>query len=140
MENVLGLSDDEFLKQNQEELSATEDSQESTDTVTPEGNITNETVSDESNNATGDNQEIVEEDTSKEELDTLPEDTQADAQPFVEDTNSESIDADSNKEDTDTPEDTPQETDTFNYENATNREQLHLKLMVQLCRSNHLKI
>ena len=121
MENVLGLSDDEFLKQNQEELSATEDSQESTDTVTPEGNITNETVSDESNNATGDNQEIVEEDTSKEELDTLPEDTQADAQPFVEDTNSESIDADSNKEDTDTPEDTPQETDTFNYENAYNQ-------------------
>ena len=121
MENVLGLSDDEFLKQNQEELSATEDSQESTDTVTPEGDITDETISDESNNATGDNQEIVEEDTSKEELDTLPEDTQADAQPFVEDTNSESIDADSNKEDTDTPEDTPQETDTFNYENAYNQ-------------------
>jgi len=121
MENVLGLSDDEFLKQNQEELSATEDSQESTDTVTPEGDITDETISDESNNDTGDNQEIVEEDTSKEELDTLPEDTQADAQPFVEDTNSESIDADSNKEDTDTPEDTPQETDTFNYENAYNQ-------------------
>jgi len=121
MDNVLGLSDDEFLKQNQEELSATEDSQESTDTVTPEGDITDETISDESNNATGDNQEIVEEDTSKEELDTLPEDTQADAQPFVEDTNSESIDADSNKEDTDTPEDTPQETDTFNYENAYNQ-------------------
>jgi len=121
MENVLGLSDDEFLKQNQEELSATEDSQESTDTVTPEGDITDETISDESNNATGDNQEIVEEDTSEEELDTLPEDTQADAQPFVEDTNSESVDADSNKEDTDTPEDTPQETDTFNYENAYNQ-------------------
>ena len=121
MDNVLGLSDDEFLKQNQEELSATEDSQESTDTVTPEGDITDETISDESNNDTGDNQEIVEEDTSKEELDTLPEDTQADAQPFVEDTNSESIDADSNKEDTDTPEDTPQETDTFNYENAYNQ-------------------
>ena len=121
MENVLGLSDDEFLKQNQEELSATEDSQESTDTVTPEGDITDETISDESNNDTGDNQEIVEEDTSKEELDTLPEDTQADAQPFVEDTNSESIDADSNKEDTDTPEDTPQETDTFNYEDAYNQ-------------------
>jgi hypothetical protein len=121
MDNVLGLSDDEFLKQNQEELSATEDSQESTDTVTPEGNITNETVSDESNNATGDNQEIVEEDTSKEELDTLPEDTQADAQPFNEDTNSESIDADSNKENTDTPEDKPQETDTFNYEDAYNQ-------------------
>tara|TARA_R110000765_G_scaffold192842_1_gene298319 strand:- start:232 stop:1374 length:1143 start_codon:yes stop_codon:yes gene_type:complete len=121
MENVLGLSDDEFLKQNQEELSATEDSQESTDTVTPEGDITDETISDESNNDTGDNQEIVEEDTSEEELDTLPEDTQADAQPFVEDTNSESIDADSNKEDTDTPEDTPQETDTFNYENAYNQ-------------------
>ena len=97
MDNVLGLSDDEFLKQNQEELSATEDSQESTDTVTPEGDITDETISDESNNATGDNQEIVEEDTS------------------------ESIDADSNKEDTDTPEDTPQETDTFNYENAYNQ-------------------
>lgn len=121
MDNVLGLSDDEFLKQNQEELSATEDSQESTDTVTPEGNITNETVSDESNNATGDNQEIVEEDTSKEELDTLPEDTQADAQPFNEDTNSESVDADSNKENTDTPEDKPQETDTFNYEDAYNQ-------------------
>jgi hypothetical protein len=121
MDNVLGLSDDEFLKQNQEELSATEDSQESTDTVTPEGNITNETVSDESNNDTGDNQEIVEEDTSKEELDTLPEDTQADAQPFNEDTNSESIDADSNKENTDTPEDKPQETDTFNYEDAYNQ-------------------
>ena len=121
MENVLGLSDDEFLKQNQEELSATEDSPESTDTVTPEGDITDETISDESNNDTGDNQEIVEEDTSEEELDTLPEDTQADAQPFVEDTNSESIDADSNKEDTDTPEDTPQETDTFNYENAYNQ-------------------
>jgi len=121
MENVLGLSDDEFLKQNQEELSATEDSQESTDTVTPEGDITDETISDESNNDTGDNQEIVEEDTSEKELDTLPEDTQADAQPFVEDTNSESIDADSNKEDTDTPEDTPQETDTFNYENAYNQ-------------------
>ena len=121
MDNVLGLSDDEFLKQNQEELSATEDSQESTDTVTPEGNITNETVSDESNNATGDNQEIVEEDTSKEELDTLPEDTQADAQPFNEDTNSESVDADSNKENTDTPEDNPQETDTFNYEDAYNQ-------------------
>jgi hypothetical protein len=121
MDNVLGLSDDEFLKQNQEELSATEDSQESTDTVTPEGNITNETVSDESNNDTGDNQEIVEEDTSKEELDTLPEDTQADAQPFNEDTNSESVDADSNKENTDTPEDKPQETDTFNYEDAYNQ-------------------
>jgi hypothetical protein len=121
MDNVLGLSDDEFLKQNQEELSATEDSQESTDTVTPEGNITNETVSDESNNTTGDNQEIVEEDTSKEELDTLPEDTQADAQPFNEDTNSESVDADSNKENTDTPEDKPQETDTFNYEDAYNQ-------------------
>jgi hypothetical protein len=121
MDNVLGLSDDEFLKQNQEELSATEDSKESTDTVTPEGNITNETVSDESNNATGDNQEIVEEDTSKEELDTLPEDTQADAQPFNEDTNSESVDADSNKENTDTPEDKPQETDTFNYEDAYNQ-------------------
>lgn len=121
MDNVLGLSDDEFLKQNQGELSATEDSQESTDTVTPEGDIADDTISDESNNATGDNQEIVEEDTSKEELDTLPEDTQADAQPFVEDTNSESIDADSNEKDTDTPEDTPQETDTFNYENAYNQ-------------------
>ena len=121
MENVLGLSDDEFLKQNQEELSATEDSQESTDTVTPEGDITDETISDESNNDTGDNQEIVEEDTPEEELNTLPEDTQADAQPFTEDTSSESVDADSNKEDTDTPEDTPQETDTFNYENAYNQ-------------------
>ena len=121
MDNVLGLSDDEFLKQNQGELSATEDSQESTDTVTPEGDIADDTISDESNNATGDNQEIVEGDTSKEELDTLPEDTQADAQPFVEDTNSESIDADSNKENTDTPEDTPQETDTFNYEDAYNQ-------------------
>jgi len=121
MDNVLGLSDDEFLKQNQGELSATEDSQESTDTVTPEGDIADDTISDESNNATGDNQEIVEEDTSEEELDTLPEDTQADAQPFVEDTNSESIDADSNEKDTDTPEDTPQETDTFNYENAYNQ-------------------
>ena len=121
MDNVLGLSDDEFLKKNQEELSATEDSQESTDTVTPEGDITDETISNESNNDTGDNQEIVEEDTSEEELDTLPEDTQADAQPFVEDTNSESIDADSNEKNTDTPEDTPQETDTFNYENAYNQ-------------------
>lgn len=121
MDNVLGLSDDEFLKKNQEELSATEDSQESTDTVTPEGDITDETISNESNNDTGDNQEIVEEDTSKEELDTLPEDTQADAQPFVEDTNSESIDADSNEKDTDTPEGTPQETDTFNYEDAYNQ-------------------
>lgn len=121
MDNVLGLSDDEFLKQNQGELSATEDSQESTDTVTPEGDIADDTISDESNNATGDNQEIVEEDTSEEELDTLPEDTQADAQPFVEDTNSESIDADSNEKNTDTPEDTPQETDTFNYENAYNQ-------------------
>ena len=121
MDNVLGLSDDEFIKQNQGELSATEDSQESTDTVTPEGDIADDTISNESNNATGDNQEIVEEDTSEEELDPLPEDTQADAQPFNEDTNSESIDADSNKENTDTPEDTPQETDTFNYENAYNQ-------------------
>ena len=121
MDNVLGLSDDEFLKKNQEELSATEDSQESTDTVTTEGDIADNTISNESDNATGDNQEIVEENTSKEELDTLPEDTQADAQPFAEDTNSESIDADSNEKDTDTPEDTPQETDTFNYENAYNQ-------------------
>ena len=121
MENVLGLSDDEFLKQNQEELSATEDSQESTDTVTPEGDITDNTISNESNDTTGDDQEIIEEATSEEELAVLPEDTQADAQPFTEDTNSESIDADSNKENTDTPEDTPQETDTFNYENAYNQ-------------------
>ena len=121
MDNVLGLSDDEFLKKNQEELSATEDSQESTDTVTTEGDIADDTISNESDNATGDNQEIVEENTSKEELDTLPEETQADAQPFTEDTNSESIDADNNKKDTDTPEDTPQETDTFNYENAYNQ-------------------
>ena len=121
MDNVLGLSDDEFLKKNQEELSATEDSQESTDTVTTEGDIADDTISNESDNATGDNQEIVEEDTPEEELDTLPEDTQADAQPFAEDTNSESVDADSNKEDTDTPEDTPQETDTFDYENAYNQ-------------------
>ena len=121
MDNVLGLSDDEFLKKNQEELSATEDSQESTDTVTTEGDIADDTISNESNNATGDNQEIVEEDTSKEELDTLPEETQADAQPFAEDTNSESIDADSNEKNTDTPEDTPQETDTFDYENAYNQ-------------------
>ena len=121
MDNVLGLSDDEFLKKNQEELSATEDSQESTDTVTTEGDIADDTISNESDNATGDNQEIVEEDTPEEELDTLSEDTQANAQPFVEDTNSESVDADSNEEDTDTPEDTPQETDTFNYENAYNQ-------------------
>ena len=121
MDNVLGLSDDEFLKKNQEELSETEDSQESTDTVTTEGDIADDTISNESDNATGDNQEIVEEDTPKKELDTLPENTQADAQPFAEDTNSESVDADSNKEDTDTPEDTPQETDTFNYENAYNQ-------------------
>ena len=121
MDNVLGLSDDEFLKKNQEELSATEDSQESTDTVTPEGDIADNTISNESDNATGDTQEIVEEDTPKEELDTLPEDTQADAQPFAEDTNSESVDANSNEEDTDTPEDTPQETDTFDYENAYNQ-------------------
>jgi hypothetical protein len=121
MDNVLGLSDDEFLKKNQEELSATEDSQESTDTVTTEGDIADDTISNESNNATGDNQEIVEEDTSKEELDTLPKETQADAQPFTEDTNSESIDADSNEKNTDTPEDTPQETDTFDYENAYNQ-------------------
>jgi len=121
MDNVLGLSDDEFLKKNQEELSATEDSQESTDTVTTEGDIADDTISNESDNATGDNQEIVEENTPEKELDTLPEDTQADAQPFTEDTNSESIDADSNKKDTDTPEDTPQETDTFNYENAYNQ-------------------
>ena len=39
MENVLGLSDDEFLKKNPEELTATEDSQESTDTVTTEGDM-----------------------------------------------------------------------------------------------------
>ena len=121
MDNVLGLSDDEFLKKNQEELSATEDSQESTDTVTTEGDITDDTISNESDNATGDNQEIVEEDTPEKELDTLPENTQADAQPFAEDTNSESVDADSNKKDTDTPEDTPQETDTFDYENAYNQ-------------------
>ena len=121
MDNVLGLSDDEFLKKNQEELSATEDSQESTDTVTTEGDIADDTISNESDNATGDNQEIVEEDTPEEELDTLSEDTQANAQPFVEDTNSESVDADSNEEDTDTPEDTPQETDTFDYENAYNQ-------------------
>ena len=121
MDNVLGLSDDEFLKKNQEELSATEDSQESTDTVTTEGDIADDTISNESDNATGDNQEIVEENTSKEELDTLPEETQADAQPFAKDTNSESIDADSNEKNTDTPEDTPQETDTFNYEDAYNQ-------------------
>ena len=121
MDNVLGLSDDEFLKKNQEELSATEDSQESTDTVTTEGDIADDTISNESNNATGDNQEIVEEDTPEKELDTLPEKTQADAQPFTEDTNSESIDANSNEKDTDTPEDTPQETDTFDYENAYNQ-------------------
>jgi len=121
MDNVLGLSDDEFLKKNSEELSATEDSQESADTVTTEGDIANDTVSNESDNATGDTQEIVEEDTSEEELDTLPEDTQADAQPFAEDTNSESVDADSNEKNTDTPEDTPQETDTFNYEDAYNQ-------------------
>ena len=121
MDNVLGLSDDEFLKKNQEELSETEDSQESTDTVTTEGDIADDTISNESDNATGDNQEIVEEDTPEKELDTLPEDTQADAQPFAEDTNSESIDADSNEKNTDTPEDTPQETDTFNYENAYNQ-------------------
>jgi len=121
MDNVLGLSDDEFLKKNQEELSETEDSQESTDTVTTEGDITNDTISNESDNATGDNQEIIGEDTPEKELNTLPEDTQADAQPFAEDTNSESVDADSNEEDTDTPEDTSQETDTFNYENAYNQ-------------------
>ena len=121
MDNVLGLSDDEFLKKNQEELSETEDSQESTDTVTTEGDIADDTISNESDNATGDNQEIVEEDTPEKELDTLPENTQADAQPFAEDTNSESVDADSNKKDTDTPEDTLQETDTFNYENAYNQ-------------------
>ena len=121
MDNVLGLSDDEFLKKNQEELSATEDSQESTDTVTTEGDIADNTISNESDNATGDNQEIVEGDTPEKELDTLPEDTQADVQPFTEDTNSESVDADSNEENTDTPEDTPQETDTFDYENAYNQ-------------------
>ena len=121
MDNVLGLSDDEFLKKNQEELSATEDSQESTDTVTTEGVIADDTISNESDNATDDNQEIVEENTPEKELDTLPEDTQADAQPFAEDTNSESIDADSNEKDTDTPEDTPQETDAFNYEDAYNQ-------------------
>ena len=121
MDNVLSLSDDEFLKKNQEELSATEDSQESTDTVTTEGDIADDTISNESDNATGDNQEIVEEDTPEKELDTLPEDTQADAQPFAEDTDSESVDADSNEKDTDTPEDTPQETDTFDYENAYNQ-------------------
>ena len=126
MENVLGLSDDEFLKKNPEELSATEDSQESTDTVTTEGDIANDTISDESDNATGDNQEIVEEDTPEEELDALPEDTQpeetqANTQPFTEDADSESVDADSNEEDTDTPEDTPQETDSFNYEDAYNQ-------------------
>ena len=121
MDNVLGLSDDEFLKKNQEELSETEDSQESTDTVTTEGDIADDTISNESDNATGDNQEIVEEDTPEKELDNLPEETQADAQPFTEDTNSESIDADSNEKNTDTPEDTPQETDTFNYENAYNQ-------------------
>ena len=126
MENVLGLSDDEFLKKNPEELSATEDSQESTDTVTTEGDIADDTISNESDNATGDNQEIVEEDTPEEELDTLPEDaqpeeTQANTQPFTEDADSESVDADSNEEDTDTPEDTPQETDSFNYENAYNQ-------------------
>ena len=49
MENVLGLSDDEFLKKNPEELSATEDSQESTDTVTTEGNIADDTISNERN-------------------------------------------------------------------------------------------
>ena len=126
MENVLGLSDDEFLKKNPEELSATEDSQESTDTVTTEGDIADDTISNESDNATGDNQEIVEEDTPEEELDTLPEDaqpedTQANTQPFSEDADSESIDADSNEEDTDTPENTSQETDSFNYENAYNQ-------------------
>ncbi len=121
MDNVLGLSDDEFLKKNSEELSATEDSQESTDTVTTEGDIADNTISNESDNATDDTQEIVEEDTPEEELDTLPEDTQADAQPFAEDTNSESVDADSNEKNTDTPEDTPQETDTFNYEDAYNQ-------------------
>ena len=121
MDNVLSLSDDEFLKKNQEELSETEDSQESTDTVTTEGDIADDTISNESDNATGDNQEIVEEDTPEKELDTLPENTQADAQPFAEDTNSKSVDADSNKENTDTPEDTPQETDTFDYENAYNQ-------------------
>ena len=126
MENVLGLSDDEFLKKNPEELSATEDSQESTDTVTTEGDIADDTISNESDNATGDNQEIVEEDTPEEELDTLPEDaqpedTQVNTQPFSEDADSESIDANSNEEDTDTPEDTPQETDSFNYENAYNQ-------------------
>ena len=126
MENVLGLSDDEFLKKNPEELSATEDSQESTDTVTTEGDIADDTISNESDNATGDNQEIVEEDTPEEELDALPEDTQpeetqANTQPFTEDADSESVDADSNEEDTDTPEDTPQETDSFNYENAYNQ-------------------
>jgi len=121
MDNVLGLSDDEFLQKSQKELSATEDSQESTDTVTTEGDIADNTISNESDNATGDTQEIVEEDTPEEELDTLPEDTQADAQPFAEDTNSESVDADSNEKNTDTPEDTPQETDTFNYEDAYNQ-------------------
>ena len=121
MDNVLGLSDDEFLQKSQKELSATEDSQESTDTVTTEGDIADDTISNESDNATGDTQEIVEEDTPEEELDTLPEDTQADAQPFTEDTNSESVDADSNEKNTDTPEDTPQETDTFNYEDAYNQ-------------------
>ena len=126
MENVLGLSDDEFLKKNPEELSATEDSQESTDTVTTEGDIADDTISNESDNATGDNQEIVEEDTPEEELDALPEDTQPEetqvnAQPFTEDADSESVDADSNEEDTDTPEDTPQETDSFNYEDAYNQ-------------------
>ena len=126
MENVLGLSDDEFLKKNPEELSATEDSQESTDTVTTEGDIADDIISNESDNATGDNQEIVEEDTPEEELDALPEDTQpeetqANAQPFTEDADSESVDADSNEENTDTPEDTPQETDSFNYEDAYNQ-------------------
>ena len=126
MENVLGLSDDEFLKKNPEELSATEDSQESTDTVTTEGDIADDTISDESDNATGDNQEIVEEDTPEEELDTLPEDaqpedTQVNTQPFSEDADSESIDANSNEEDTDTPENTSQETDSFNYEDAYNQ-------------------
>ena len=121
MDNVLGLSDDEFLNQNQEELSATEDSQELTDTVTPEGDITDNNISNESNNTTGDNQEITEETTLEEELAVLPEDTQADSQPFDGDTNSESIDADSNEEETDTPEDIPQETDTFNYEDAYNQ-------------------
>ena len=53
--------------------------------------------------------------------DTQPEETQANTQPFIEDADSESVDADSNEEDTDTPEDTPQETDSFNYEDAYNQ-------------------